>query len=77
MTKLKINHNLSFKHSPVPGMPPPTPYPNEPYYPKPGPLKFAMFKPAKSKNNEGLKIVQISPGELGAGHPNRRGAHKW
>ena len=24
-----------------------------------------------------LKIAQISPGELGAGHPNRRGAPEW
>ena len=38
---VKKNFNLAFKHSPVPGMPPPTPYPNEPYYPKPGPLKPA------------------------------------
>ena len=46
VNQLKIQNgrqdgNLSFKHSPVPGMPPPTPYPNEPYYPKPGPLKPA------------------------------------
>ncbi len=41
------NFNLAFKHSPVPGMPPPKPIRGEPYMPAPAPPPKAFgVKPA-------------------------------